>query len=208
MNTYVLVAGNLPKEAWKRLTARNDYISVWDLITPTLKAEGHLVFTPNLKDEKTYALSDQIEEVSQLILQNNLKNITLVGASYCGMVITGVASIMPDRIATLVYVDAILPKPGESVASVFKLADFIPKTPIDTFATYTEKLFFDPRKIDPIRKLYVLCTESNFTSVTTLAKERLNNQNWDYIELAASHLPMITHPAELTHLLLAIGKIE
>lgn len=41
-----------------------------------------------------------------VILFENLHDIVLVGHSYGGMVITGVADSLPDRIAKVVYVDA------------------------------------------------------------------------------------------------------
>jgi len=215
MSNYVLVAGNLPTEAWNRLTGRNDYPyegylggKVWNQIIPVLEAEGHSVFAPTLKDEKTHKLSDQIEEVSQLILRHDLKNIILIGASYCGMVITGVANRIPDRIDLLIYLDAVLSVSGLSVVDIFKLAHFTPKMPIENSPTYTEKLYFDSQKIHSIRRLYVLCTESNFTSVTSLAKQQIitDRENWDYTELATSHLPMVTHPNELNKLLLNIAN--
>lgn len=215
MSKYILVAGNLPTEAWNRLTGRNEYPSegylggkVWNQVALALEAQGHSVFAPTLKDEGTHSLSDQIEEISQLILQHDLKKVILVGASYCGMVITGVANKMPDRIDLLVYLDAVLPESGQSVADIFKLAHFIPKMSIENSPTYTEKLYFDPLKIQLIRKLYVLCTKSNFTSVTSLAKQQIaaDRKNWDYTELVTSHLPMVTHPDELNRMLLNIGK--
>jgi hypothetical protein len=193
MSEYVLVGGSLSGG------------EVWNQIAPALKAEHHSVFTPILKSEKTHNLSDQIEEVSQLILWHDLKQVILVGASYCGMVITGVANQIPDRIALLVYLDAILPKSGQSVADIFALAHFDPKIQIKDFPTYTEKLYFNPEKTELIPKLYVLCTESNFKSVTTLVlKENIakDRKNWTYQELAASHLPMVTHPEALIQLLL------
>ncbi len=42
----------------------------------------------------------------------------LVGHSYAGMVISGVANEVPDRIAHLVYVDAMVPTDGESALDV------------------------------------------------------------------------------------------
>lgn len=58
MANYVLIAGNLPTEVWNKLTKTNDYPpgghlggKIWDKIVPVLKAQGHSVFTPTLKDE-------------------------------------------------------------------------------------------------------------------------------------------------------------
>jgi pimeloyl-ACP methyl ester carboxylesterase len=210
-SSFVLVAGNLPTEAWNRLTNRNDYPpggylggKVWDYIAPVLKAQGHSVFAPTLKDEYRYSLSDQIEVVSQLIIDHDLNQIVLVGASYCGMVITGIANQFLNRIRLLVYLDAVLPEPGQSVADIFSLAHFTPAKPIEDSPTYTEKLFFDLNKIRPLPKLYVLCTQSSFASVTALAKQTIdaNRESWNYVELPTSHLPMITHPDPLNRLLL------
>lgn len=215
MANYVLVAGNLPTEVWNRIAKRNDYPpgghlggKVWDYIVPTLNAQGHSVFSPNLKDEYRYNLSDQIELVTQLIVENDLKNIILVGASYCGMVITGLANKLANRIGLLVYLDAVLPDPGQSVVDVFSLAHFVSNMQIENSPTYTEPLFFDSHKIKAVHKLYVLCSESTFASVTALAKQKIHadRTNWDYIELPTSHLPMVTDPDKLNQLLLDLGK--
>ena len=132
MANIILVAGNLSYEAWNRLVKRNDYQvdgvlggKVWDLVVPALESQGHKVYTPSLKEEYSYKLSDQIEEVCRVIKENELEDIILVGASYCGMVITGIANLMADKIRLLVYLDAVLPLSGESVADVFSSAHFI-----------------------------------------------------------------------------------
>jgi pimeloyl-ACP methyl ester carboxylesterase len=44
----------------------------------------------------------------------DLHDVILVGASYGGMVITGVAGVVPERLAHLVYLDAFRPAPGQS----------------------------------------------------------------------------------------------
>ena len=60
-------------------------------------------------------LGTHITDVVNLILYENLHDVVLVGHSYGGMVITGVADRIPGRIRRLVYVDAMLPDSGESV---------------------------------------------------------------------------------------------
>ena len=169
-----------------------------------LIADGHNVYAPSLKDEYQYTLSDQIDLVAKLIEKADLRNIILVGASYCGMVITGIANKMPERIKLLVYLDAVLPDPNQSVVDIFALANFTPKKSTENSPTYTEKLDFDPRNLQNVNKLYVLCTQSSFSAVAMLAKHKVENNkdNWSYRELATSHLPMATHPDELSKLLL------
>jgi len=62
-------------------------------------------------------LNTHIKDVVNLILYEDLKNVILVGHSYGGMVITGVADSIPERIKKLVFLDAILPDDGESLAT-------------------------------------------------------------------------------------------
>jgi pimeloyl-ACP methyl ester carboxylesterase len=60
-------------------------------------------------------LETHITDVVNTILFENLRDVTLVGHSYGGMVITGVADRIADRIAHLAYVDAFVPEDGESL---------------------------------------------------------------------------------------------
>jgi pimeloyl-ACP methyl ester carboxylesterase len=65
-------------------------------------------------------LDTHITDVVNTIQFEKLTDVVLIGHSYGGMVITGVADRIPERIRHLVYVDAFLPEHGESVK---KLAD-------------------------------------------------------------------------------------
>lgn len=63
-------------------------------------------------------LNTHIKDVVNTILFEQLENIILMGHSYGGMVITGVADSLPDRIQKLVYLDAFVPEDGESAFSL------------------------------------------------------------------------------------------
>ncbi|HEV2693279.1 MAG TPA: alpha/beta hydrolase family protein [Verrucomicrobiae bacterium] len=110
-NNYVLVHG-----AWG---GGWDWRQVDDLLT----ADGNKVFRATLTGQGERAhlsntnidLETHIEDVVNLIVWENLHDVVLVGHSYGGMVITGVADRVPDRIKQLVYVDALLPENGQSV---------------------------------------------------------------------------------------------
>jgi pimeloyl-ACP methyl ester carboxylesterase len=52
--------------------------------------------------------------VANVVLFERLTGIILCGHSYAGMVITGVADRLPERIASLIYVDAFVPQDGDS----------------------------------------------------------------------------------------------
>ena len=59
-------------------------------------------------------LTTHIDDVVNTILWEDLHDVILIGHSYGGMVITGVADRVPDRIRRLVYLDAFLPDSGET----------------------------------------------------------------------------------------------
>jgi pimeloyl-ACP methyl ester carboxylesterase len=59
-------------------------------------------------------LETHIEDITNLLMYEGLEDVILIGHSYAGMVITGVADRMPVRVAHLVYLDAVVPKSGES----------------------------------------------------------------------------------------------
>lgn len=94
-------------------------------ITPfarKLRALGHEVFTPTLTglgDRAHLALArpnldTHILDVANLLDFEDLSEVVLCAHSYGGMVITGVADRMPERISALVYIDALVPDDGDS----------------------------------------------------------------------------------------------
>ena len=100
----------------------------WRTIDSILTRQGHTVdrvTLTGLGDRVHLASSDigldtHITDVVNVIEFERLTDVVLVGHSYGGMVITGVAERIPQRIRHLVYLDAFLPESGESVK---KLAD-------------------------------------------------------------------------------------
>lgn len=91
----------------------------WEGTVSFLEAHGHAVFAPALADEHDHNLTDHIGQVSGMITGHDLWEVILVGHSYGRMVITGVAAGIPERIRRLVYVDAALPDPGQSLFDLF-----------------------------------------------------------------------------------------
>jgi pimeloyl-ACP methyl ester carboxylesterase len=111
MSTYVLVHGG----------GHGGWCYQW--VARILRHAGHDVYTPTLTGlgERSHLLSSdidldmQIEDVVQVLKFEDLHDVILVGHSYGGMVITGVADRALDRIGWLVYLDASTPKDGESL---------------------------------------------------------------------------------------------
>ena len=114
MATYVLVhGGSMSAETWNKLST-GDPVStkdgwmggrIWDGTVSVLTAQNHRVFAPTLRDEYTCHLTDHIRQVGALITENDLRNVILVGHSYGGMVIAGVAAGMPHRIRRIAVED-------------------------------------------------------------------------------------------------------
>lgn len=89
----------------------------------TLQAQGHEVFTPALTGigERVHLASPQItltthvQDVVNLVLYEDLQDITLVGYSYGGAVVSAALRHIGERIRHLVYLDAFVPGDGQSV---------------------------------------------------------------------------------------------
>ena len=89
--------------------------------TELLTADGNKVYRPTLTGHGEHSnlastnidLDTHIQDIVNVILWENLHNVVLVGHSYGGMVITGVADRVPGRIKRVVYIDALLPENGE-----------------------------------------------------------------------------------------------
>jgi pimeloyl-ACP methyl ester carboxylesterase len=97
----------------------------WARVLSPLWAAGHRAYAVSLTGvgERAHLLSRKITldthiaDVASVIAAEELLDAVLVGHSYGGMVITGVADRLAPRLRHLVYVDAAVPHPGESWSS-------------------------------------------------------------------------------------------
>jgi pimeloyl-ACP methyl ester carboxylesterase len=88
-----------------------------------LRAQGHEVYTPTLTGlgERAHLLSPAIDldmhitDVVNVLQYEDLHDVILLGHSYGGMVVTGVADRATDRVGHLVFLDAATPADGESL---------------------------------------------------------------------------------------------
>lgn len=91
-----------------------------------LREAGHQVHTPTLSGvgERAHLagqainLATHVEDVVATIVSEDLSDVILCGHSYGGMVITGVAGQVGERIRTLFYLDASVPEDGQSILDV------------------------------------------------------------------------------------------
>jgi pimeloyl-ACP methyl ester carboxylesterase len=114
MSTFVFVSGGWHGGwCWKRVSER-------------LRARGHEVYSPTLTGlgERSHLLSPAIDlethiaDVMGVLQWEDLHDVTLVGHSYGGMIITAVADRAPERLSRLVYLDAVWPVDGETDAGL------------------------------------------------------------------------------------------
>jgi pimeloyl-ACP methyl ester carboxylesterase len=93
----------------------------WGAVAARLRAAGHRVFTPTLTGlgEREHlatpqtGLDSHIADVAGVLAFEELRDVALVGTSYGGLVIAGVADRMAERIRALVFLDAALPQEGK-----------------------------------------------------------------------------------------------
>ena len=110
MATYVLVHGG-GHGGW-----------CYQFVARLLRDKGHDVYTPTLTGlgEREHLLSTKVDlnlhitDVVKVLEFEDLRDVILVGHSYGGMVITGAADRVPQRIRRLIYFDAFVPENGKS----------------------------------------------------------------------------------------------
>jgi pimeloyl-ACP methyl ester carboxylesterase len=110
-HTFVLVHG-ATAGAWE-----------WKKTGGFLAADGHTVHRATLTglgermhlNSPDVDLRMHIDDVVNLILFEDLKDVVLTGHSYGGMVITGVMDRVPERIKHVVFLDAAVPEDGMSL---------------------------------------------------------------------------------------------
>lgn len=96
--------------AWKKMRSRlaERGHALW---TPTYTGLGERVHLANTE----IRLDTHIEDVVKVLEFEDLREVVLIGHSYGGMVATGVADRVPERISRLIYLDAFVPRHGESL---------------------------------------------------------------------------------------------
>ena len=95
----------------------------WKKMRPLLQARGHALYTPTYTGlgerahlaSREVGLETHIADVLGTLEFEDLRDVVLVGHSYGGMVATGVADRARARLRRLVYLDAFVPRDGQSL---------------------------------------------------------------------------------------------
>lgn len=207
----------------------------WRGVTEVLEEDGHRVYTPALTAlaSRSHLLSPDvnltthIEDVANLILWEGLNDIILVGHSYGGMVISGVAERLPEgTIRSIVYLDAFLPEDGQSLSEIAANAKDVlgeedPVPPPIFFAGDAKDLeavlikggkphpracFFEPVRLTGARervaiKTYIFATR-NPQVFGRFAERVRSDPSWRLEDLPCGHMTMIEMPKETAGILL------
>jgi pimeloyl-ACP methyl ester carboxylesterase len=210
----------------------------WRPIAQALRKAGHEAYTPTLTGlgerihlmNPSINLDTHIADVVNVFKWEELSNVVLVGHSYGGMVITGVADALPDRIRSLVYLDAFVPGNGNALVNFLPPGAPPPKVvneyclaplPAAFFGASPEvaalvdahttpmpaACFTQPLKlsggIDHVKKKsYVYCNVPAPTTFTQFYDKLKDDRDWTVHTLPCTHIVQIDMPKQLTELLL------
>jgi pimeloyl-ACP methyl ester carboxylesterase len=228
MATYVLVHGAY-QGGW-----------IWKPVATRLRAAGHLVYAPSLDGcaERHHTIRPGItvtthaQEIAQHLFYEDLKDVVLVGTSSGGMVIVKAAELARDRIARLVFIDALALLPGEKVDDIVNrttpreitaiatgptradaekrlFSDLDPETRAWALARYTLHPLtaldgpMDPTTFwDHTWPATVIRCRRSVNPPETHQRRTADRLNAAWHELDTGHYPMLSQPEELTKLLL------
>lgn len=226
MATFVLVHGG-----W-------DGGWAWRAVARDLIAAGHEVFTPTLtgSGERVHLASPDVDltthilNIVNVLRYENLHHVILVANSAGGMVITGVAEQVPDRLSQLIYLDAFVPQDGQSLTDLVgpQLSGFfeelargmgdgwrVPHMPPDEDrrTDFLLKVGQQPLQVrNPaaaqLPHTYVLHTakpvDDPLAPIFAGIAARVQAAGWRYRELATNHFPLLDKPHAVSGLLLEL----
>lgn len=205
-------------------------------VATLLEARGWKVYRPSLSGlgehfntaSPDIGLATHIDDIVNFIRFEDLHDVILLGHSYGGMVITGVADRIPERISRLVYLDAFLPETGESVMTLrkpgalpiekmlkdgFVIPNWVkPGKPFPIDVPHPMKTFTDPIVLKnpaaaKIPATYILTVEKGKKPEDDdfyPAAERAKARGWPVLILEANHVPQWYVPAATADMLAGI----
>lgn len=226
MTTFVLIHGAY-QGGW-----------IWNPVAERLRADGHLVLAPTLdgcaerKDQIRAGINTETHatEVAGLLFYLDLKDVVLTGTSTGGMVMARAAELARERVARVVFADALALLDGEALPDIVKRPTAV-NTELGTGPSrqdFETRLFAD---LDPQMRAWALdrCTPHPIAAMQAPVRlERFWDQAWNasviwcrkssnppvahqrrtaerlkgrWHELDTGHYPMLTEPEALARLI-------
>jgi pimeloyl-ACP methyl ester carboxylesterase len=211
---------------------------IWNPVAERLRGQGHLVFAPTLdgcaerKPQVRAGITTEshAEEVAALLFYDDLRDVVLVGTSSGGMVLARAAELARERVARVVFADALALFDGEKVPDIVKRPTAVNSalTTGPSQHDFETRLFAD---LDPATRTWALerCTPHPIAPLTAPVKlERFWSQHWNasviwcrkstnppqahqrrtaetlkgrWHELDTGHYPMLSEPQALAKLI-------
>jgi pimeloyl-ACP methyl ester carboxylesterase len=212
---------------------------MWARLAQLLRTQGHEVFTPSMTGigERAHLaspsvdLSTHMNDVLGTIEYERLSDFVLVGHSYGGMVVTGVADRVADKVRTLVYLDAFVPRHGEALLDlarpemrekILALPGWqVPPPPPQGMTERDEIAWIEGRRNpQPVgtfkekislkgsykgKHVYIFCSGYSPTTFAPFGTATKADKSWQYHELPTHHYPQISMPRELAAILAKEG---
>jgi pimeloyl-ACP methyl ester carboxylesterase len=226
MATYVLIHGAY-QGGW-----------IWKAVVQRLRAAGHEVHAPTLDGcaerraqvRAGITVASHAEEVAGLLFYEDLRDVVLVGTSTGGMVLCKAAELGAERVARVVFVDALALLPGERVSDIVTrpAGESTALTTVPTRADAEGRMFAD---LPPDLRAWTLARYAPHP-IATFEAPMASTTFWDrawtasvircrrarnppeahqrrtaerlkapYSEIDTGHYPMLSAPDELTRLL-------
>ena len=206
----------------------------WKTVDSLLSAEGHTVYRATLTGlgERAHLagpdidLTTHINDVTNLILFEQLEQVILVGHSYGGMVISGVMDRIPETIRQAFFLDAFVPADGMSAVDMwdgfsdYKVVDGlvhfpwldsgspVPGDVPQSLKTLTEPVSFSNPEALALPVTFIPFVES-FVQGKVRAQfdpswKRAKSRGWNVVVLESDHNAQRSKPQELVELLVDV----
>jgi pimeloyl-ACP methyl ester carboxylesterase len=226
MTTFVLIHGAY-QGGW-----------IWKPTAEHLQAKGHLVLTPTLdgcaerKGDLRAGINTESHaaEIAELLFYQDLKDVVLAGTSTGGMVMARAAELARERVARVVFADALALLNGEALPDIVKRPTAV-NTELGTGPSrqdFETRLFAD---LEPATRAWAIerCTPHPIAAMQAPVRlERFWDQAWNasviwcrkssnppvahqrraaerlkarWHELDTGHYPMLSEPAALAQLI-------
>lgn len=210
---------------------------VWERVARRLRDAGARVYAPTLTGlaERSHLLRDDItltthiDDVVGELKWKDLTGVTLVGHSYAGMVITGVAEREVGRLKSIVYLDAALPRDGQAMrdvtgssapptngplppipASVMVNPEDAPwvqqKLTPQPGGTFSEPVANTGKVRQLARRTYIQATIGATPFFTAAYETCRADPTWETAQLECRHDAMLDKPDELAAMLLSAAR--
>jgi pimeloyl-ACP methyl ester carboxylesterase len=210
----------------------------WRRVADRLTAKGRYVVAPTLSGvgERSHlagdaiGLSTHVDDVVNEITWKDLDRIVLVGHSYAGMVITGVAERIRQRIAAIVYLDAFIPSDGRSLSSL-RIGGtpfpepMAPAPPAAAFKVNAADVDWVNGKLTPhptkcftqpltVTGAYQTIAKKVYVRAPAFAQGAFDaafarcraDRTWNTLEMTCGHDVMLDQPAEVAELIEGVDR--